>query len=219
MAAVTIDTTVNVTATPTVAEQHNAPISTGLAVTATPAVSILRTVNLSTGLTVTATGTPVMNQHMSIGTALKVTASPKTALYPQVEFFVVTSDLNAFVVDFIDPGTDPDIQPVSCTVTFTPRLGKGQVIWIPGQGVILAPIVARFDVDGILKTIQGDIGVKLVANTPVLGLDQLIWDVAFSNITYNKADQYIRPFAFPAPNAGGVTIDLATVTKLAPAPQ
>lgn len=216
MAAVTIDTALTATATAADPIVHNAPVGTVLTVTATPASTILRGVNLSTALTVAATTTAVTNQRLSVGTALKVTATPKSALFPPVEYFTVTADLLAIVADYIDTDTHPDQQPISATITFTPRLSLGQVIWIPGQGVVLAPIRARFDTDGILRTIIGGTGVELTANTPILGLPTLIYDVAFTNIVYNKADQYIAPFAFTALTVGGGILDLASVTRLPP---
>jgi hypothetical protein len=216
MAAVTVDTALSVTATPSTTVVRKTGVDTALAVTATPTPGILRGVNLTAGLTVTASTTAVTNQRLSVGTALKVTATPKSALFPPVEYFTVTADLLAIVADYIDTDTHPDQQPISATITFTPRLSLGQVIWIPGQGVVLAPIKARFDTDGILRTIIGGTGVELTANTPILGLPTLIYDVAFTNIVYNKADQYIAPFAFTALTVGGGILDLASVTRLPP---
>lgn len=59
-----------------------------------------------------------------------------------------------------------------------------------------------------------DAGVKLVANTALLDLDDpLIYDVTFE---IPESDRKIAPFAFTAPTTNGATIDLATVTKLPP---
>lgn len=75
-----------------------------------------------------------------------------------LEFFTLTATLNSVVVDYVDIGTDPDINPISCTVEFRPRIGAGKVIWCPGltppQGVALPGIKARTDTDGVLRTIQ-----------------------------------------------------------------
>lgn len=75
-----------------------------------------------------------------------------------LEFFTLTATLNAVVVDYTDIGTDPDIQPISATIEFRPRIGTGKLLWLPNlvppQGVALPSIKARFDVDGILRTIQ-----------------------------------------------------------------
>lgn len=56
-----------------------------------------------------------------------------------------------------------------------------------------------------------DAGVKLVANTATLDLDELIYDVVF---TVPESDRKLNPFAFTAPTTTNQTIDLASVTKL-----
>ncbi|WP_136246207.1 hypothetical protein [Mycobacterium intracellulare] len=75
-----------------------------------------------------------------------------------LEFFTLTATLNAVVVDYTDPGDDPDIQPISGTIEFRPRIPSGKLVWAPDldppQGVALASIKARFDMDGVLRTIQ-----------------------------------------------------------------
>ena len=98
-------------------------------------------------------------------------------------------------------------------------LPAGAVLWspqlVPPQGVMLAPVRGRVDSDGVLRTIVGGTGVELAANVPELGIDQLIYDVVFTNVVVNKADGYIAPFAFEAPTAT-TTLDLAAITKLPP---
>ncbi|HJT95549.1 MAG TPA: hypothetical protein VJ777_27020 [Mycobacterium sp.] len=134
-------------------------------------------------------------------------------------FFTVTGTVNSVVVDYVDVDTHPDIKPVSAMVDFIPRLPRGSVIWSPGltppQGVMLPAIRARIDSDGILRTIVGGLGVELAANTPELGVDQLIYDVVFSKVVLNKSEGYIAPFAFEAPT-GTATLDLATMSRLPP---
>jgi hypothetical protein len=75
-----------------------------------------------------------------------------------LEFFTLTATLNAIVVDYLDRYDDPDIQPISATVEFRPRIGSGKLVWaptlVPPQGVALPGIKARFDTDGVLRTIQ-----------------------------------------------------------------
>lgn len=186
-------------------------------------------VTISTNLTVTATRSPFPNRATSLEAGLVATATARPGLFPPIEFFTVTADLNAIVVDYVDTGAQPDVQPISASVEFRPRLNPGQIVWVPGQqqGLALAPIKARFDTDGILKTIVGDAGVQLVANTPILGLGEydpatakggLVYDVVFTNVIYNKADQVIDPLAFVAPTVGGGTLDLAGVPKITPKP-
>lgn len=59
-----------------------------------------------------------------------------------------------------------------------------------------------------------DLGVELVANTPVLEMlapETLIYDCVFSvpDLDPTREDRKINPFAIEAPRVGGVTIDLA----------
>lgn len=194
-------------------------IATHQTVTATPTNTIGRTAGLTTALTVGIVRSSSPNQSLSIATHFNINATRTANLYPLVEYFTVVANLTAFITDYVDPGYAPDQQPISATVKFIPRLPTGQIIWIPGQGVVLSTITARFDPDGILRTIIGDVGVQLVANTPILGLTQpLIWDVSFSNVIYARGDRYLQPFGFAAPTTGGGIVDLSLVTKLVPAP-
>ncbi|MBX9661640.1 MAG: hypothetical protein K2X00_24035 [Nitrospiraceae bacterium] len=79
-----------------------------------------------------------------------------------LSFFTLTARLTAVVVDYVDIGTQPDLQGISATVEFRPRIGTGKIVWASGatppQGFAFAPFKARFDTDGVLRTIQ---------NTPV----------------------------------------------------
>jgi len=134
-------------------------------------------------------------------------------------YFTVTGTLNSVVVDYVDADTHPDIQPVSAMVDFIPRLPQGTVIWspalVPPQGIVLPPIRARIDSDGVLRTIVGGLGVELTANTAELGLAHLIYDVVFTKVVLNKSDGYIAPFAFEAPTAT-TALDFTTLVKLPP---
>lgn len=242
-----------------------------------------------------------------------------------LEYFTLTATLTAVVVDYVDSDKDPDLQRISGTVDIIPRIPQGTLIWAPGltppQGIALATIRARFDTDGVLRTIQsnpidekqtitiggtptgGDTfvlnfdgedttplafnaplltvdaaiealpnvgatnitvsgtpgssyvvsyagalggadqpmlsatsswgggtavtvtttrpgtlggGVKLVANTADIALDDLYYDLKFSQVVYNRADQQISPFAIIAPTSGGGTVDLADAAKYPP---
>jgi hypothetical protein len=61
-------------------------------------------------------------------------------------------------------------------------------------------------------------GVKLVANTDAINIDQLVYDLRFSNVVYNKQDQIIWPRGFVAPNQGNITIDMADLEWVQPLP-
>lgn len=76
----------------------------------------------------------------------------------QLEFFQLTATLTAVVVDYVDSDDLPDLQRISGTVELRPRIPTGKLLWLPTldppQGVALAPVKARFDTDGVLRTIQ-----------------------------------------------------------------
>lgn len=76
----------------------------------------------------------------------------------ELEYFLLTATLTAIVVDYTDTGDIPDQQRISGTVEFRPRIPTGKLLWLPTldppQGIALAPIKARFDTDGVLRTIQ-----------------------------------------------------------------
>jgi hypothetical protein len=235
-------------------------------------------------------------------------------------FTVESAGIYSIGVDYVDALTDPDLDFVYAFVDFVPRLPKGTVVWASGldtpRGIQLDTIRARYDIDGVLRTIVGalvndkqtitvtgsptsivmhldgqdtasiamsantaaaslvqtrlealsnvgagnvfvsginpwtctfrndlsgvdvpemtgtptggtaptvtvetidegsqDSGVKLVANTAVLDLDELIYDV-FLTVPFKT--RVINPFAIIAPNVAGTTLDLATCVKLPP---
>lgn len=125
-------------------------------------------------------------------------------------------------------GTTDALQllPISAFITFTARLAPGTIIYVAdldlgdngsaNTGLALAPITGRI-LGGQIQTInQADTpNMQLVANDPMLGLDQLIYDVTFSNVTYAGKPHAIKSFAFAAPSTA-VTLDLTdpTLTRL-----
>lgn len=86
-------------------------------------------------------------------------------------------------------------------VTFHGSLGYTNVPLMVGTNATVTTLA-----EGTL-----DAGVKLIANTAVLDLDELIWDVTFE---IPESDRILTPFAFAAPTTANQTIDLASVTKL-----
>lgn len=239
-------------------------------------------------------------------------------------FTVVSNGIASIGVDYVDAGVLPDQAWVYAFVDFVPRLPKGTVIWAPGldvpMGIQLDTIRARYDIDGVLRTIVGHIvnekqtvtvtgsptsitltipgwgttasiamsantaaaslvqtrieaiagvgagnvfvsginpwsvtfvgdlsgtpvpqmtgtptggtapvvdvdtvdegnaveGVKLIANTAVLDLDELIYDVQFSVPFKTRT---LNPFAIIAPTVADATVDLADCLKLPPKPK
>lgn len=117
-------------------------------------------------------------------------------------------------------------QVVSAFVTFTPRLKAGTQIYVSnlddgtGTGVStaleIAPVTARI-YQGQLATInQADTpGIQLLANTAILGLTSLIYDVSFTNVVYAGHAQTLQNFAFTAPTtAGTLSITDPSLTRL-----
>lgn len=84
-------------------------------------------------------------------------------------------------------------------------------------GLALPAITARI-LQGELQTIdRADTPqIQLVANSAVLNLTSLVYDVSFSNVVYASAGQTITNFAFTAPTTA-TTIDLTdpALTRLA----
>jgi hypothetical protein len=71
----------------------------------------------------------------------------------------------------------------------------------------------------LIETTQigtSDLGVKLVANTNLIDLDELIYDIEITvpDSDENTSDRTIQPFAILAPTTTNQTIDLASVEKL-----
>jgi hypothetical protein len=114
------------------------------------------------------------------------------------------------------------------TVTFQGQYAAVDVPLLSSSGASLTPS------GGVLiETTQigtADLGVKLVANTTLIDLDELIYDVEFKvpgqnidnaddpdtndNTDNDSTERIIKPFAITAPTTANQTIDLATVTKL-----
>lgn len=215
MANYNLDASIAVTAAVSTAEARRSIADIAVAATAAVTTTLSRTVTLTTVIAADATITVGSQAELTLATSVPITATTTPALYPPIESFTATLDLTAIIADYTDADVLPDRQPISCTVTFTPRLRTGQVVWVPGMGLVLAPIKARCDTDGVLRTIVGGTGVQLIANTPILGLDQLIYDVTFTNVVYNRRSrQSIESFAFEAPTSAGSVIDLSRMEKL-----
>lgn len=86
-----------------------------------------------------------------------------------------------------------------CEVTVvTTAQGSPQITG--STAISLPPLTARIW-SGVLSTIDfaDTPGFQLASNIGALGLSELIYDVAFSNVTFNGASQYLAPFAFAAP--------------------
>jgi len=62
------------------------------------------------------------------------------------------------------------------------------------------------------------LGVRLVANTPVMEISELIYDVVFTvpDLDPLREDRKINPFGIVAPTTGGTTVDLADASLHVP---
>lgn len=89
--------------------------------------------------------------------------------------------------------------------------------WSANTALAIAPVQARIYL-GELQTIDqaNTPNIQLLANSAVLGLSTLIYDVSFTNVVYASAAQVLSNFAFTAPTTS-TTIDLGdpTLTRLA----
>ena len=127
--------------------------------------------------------------------------------------FTITGLFKAVISDSDDEGTDPDIQLISGTATFTPSIKEATT---DGALHRLQPVVGRMNEDGVLRTIHDDAGVKLVCGDDTEGepLYGLTYRVDYSNVVYDKLrDQRIEPFRFAAPTTA-TSIDIASVTRI-----
>ncbi|WP_457149574.1 hypothetical protein [Mycobacteroides abscessus] len=133
-------------------------------------------------------------------------------------YFTLKGIYRAVIVDYTDTGTEPDLQGISGLVTITPSVTEipAPTLTPNPETIVLAPMLVRLDEDGILKTIQGDPGVRLTANSEVLGpLPELLYTLTFDKVRYNKRAQTLTAFAFRAPSTDTV-VDLSVVEHLPP---
>lgn len=159
-------------------------------------------------------------------------------------YFTVEADFKAFIEDAsTDSDYDPQVVPISATVTFTPLINSGDVVLATNAsprptGFIPAPITAIIDpADGRLKMRTGtDAGatgfsfapVRLLGSSALLELDgPLEYSVRFSEVVLSNGRRgTIAGFNFEAPNSDTVLnlIEVARVpgqvqsgiTKIAP---
>jgi hypothetical protein len=95
-----------------------------------------------------------------------------------------------------------------CEITVSAtQLGAPEIV--ADTSVSIPPLTAQI-FNGTLGVLDvGHVpGFQLVANSIVLGLPELIYDVTFTQISYNGANQYIAPFGFTAPT-DTTPVDLA----------
>lgn len=130
--------------------------------------------------------------------------------------FTVQYDLLSTLTQDVD-GLGSDLAPLTGTITFVPQLPVGvpalAAAYSPRPATImLQPRTGVIDVDGQLKNRGGGtVGVRLIANDPVLNLDRLPYKVNFNLLSAENLPIEIDSFVFDAP-PNDQTINLLTVT-------
>jgi hypothetical protein len=136
-------------------------------------------------------------------------------------FQVLGTYLAALKDSLYDVDNDPELTPMSGAVTFTPLIDTGDLIptptLSPPANLQLAPVKAQIK-SGVITT-NGVPGVKLVANTAVLGLSgNLFYRVDFyDGLLAGGKTFHPDSFTFQAPLTA-TTVDLVEVTPLPGSP-
>jgi len=112
-----------------------------------------------------------------------------------------------------DIDSDPDMSPVTGTVTFTPRIVETTLNSGDGNSsLFIAAVTAQVGSDGILRNAQGDPWVSLFdPNSSGLANQGWTWQASFVMDGFKKA-------SFDFTGTGGQTYDLAQLTPVATSP-
>lgn len=113
---------------------------------------------------------------------------------------LITTISSGSTLTYVDTGT-------AGTTATVPTTNTAE--WSQNTALAIAPIQARI-LEGELQTIdQADTpNIQLLANSAILGLTVLVYDVAFTNVVYASSAQVLSNFAFAAPTTS-TTIDLS----------
>lgn len=138
------------------------------------------------------------------------------ALPANVSFGTVTGAFLRAVADSVDADRDPEGIPVpDLTIKFTAGVDKGIVRDLsatPPVTILIDPISATVNTDGILVGSDTQPGVRLIASTdPDIRPTGWTWTVAISSPTFPTV-------AFSFALDPGQTIDLATVVQVPTSP-
>lgn len=119
---------------------------------------------------------------------------------------ITISDLSALI------GVD-DVKMDRTEVWFTPNLGAGELLALDSSLKLLEPVRGITDA-GVLKDLDGNVGVSLLANDPSLNLSSpLQWRVEFRRADVQGFIRRVNSWWFEAPNAG-TTVDLSTLAAV-----
>lgn len=135
--------------------------------------------------------------------------------------FTVEFDARKSGTDWGDAGVDADETPLNGWLTFIPQFeGDAFVLTTDGTGgIFIGPSVGYIE-NGVLKTTKGgSVGVRLVANDPVLGLgDPLVYRLKADLRTPAGAKVKIIDRFFEAPSEDTtVNLDLVLASSISSA--
>ena len=126
------------------------------------------------------------------------------------EFCTVKRAMHAFQVDGPDEDADPDLVMVQGRITFTPLLGKGDVITMVEDGqpvsVVPRPITARVS-NGVIMH-RGREGVRLLAGGMQMRPEQIRYRASFSEMQAGGWAFTVRNVDFVAKPGGEVDLTL-----------
>ena len=126
------------------------------------------------------------------------------------EFCMVKRAMHAFQVDGPDEDADPDLVMVQGKITFTPLLGKGDVITMVEDGqpvsVVPRPITARVS-NGLIMH-RGREGVRLLAGGTQMRPEQIRYRASFSEMQAGGWAFTVRNVDFVAKPGGEVDLTL-----------
>lgn len=152
--------------------------------------------------------------HASVNETQRVTIAPGTTTPFVLSYNGTPSAQIAY---------DAPVFAVEAALQAIPAIGAGNVTvtGTPGQqyNVIFTGSLGGQDIASLTTASAGvtisvyrqgalNAGVELLACNEALPIDELIYDLVFSSVRYDKRDQYIAPFAIRAPRETA-TIDLA----------
>lgn len=125
----------------------------------------------------------------------------------------VTGNFGALNADSNDAGQAPDLEPVSGTVTLTPRLPLVKILDLTTPIIAINKTVTCQIINGVLVGPDGTPGVRVVAtDSPGIEPFPLQWDV---RININGASVQPAPMTVDIP--GGTTVNLAIIVPASPA--
>jgi hypothetical protein len=129
-----------------------------------------------------------------------------------MEYGTITGRLVAAVADTPDdPDVNPDIVPITGTVTFTPSV-KAILVASESVTVVPAPIVASLDANGYVS-LNGVQGVTVLAtNSTYYNPNGWTYRVSFDNLAANGRRVTFDPYNIEVPV--GATVDLSSVTPI-----